>query len=243
MNYPLSEAMRAKNITERDLARACDVDIKTVGRWLSDDSRIPHLRHRLEAAHVLGVEAEVLWSRASKWDRDNRSKYAKAVGYSATAHIIGQQGTRAELCIVDYTCDRLFTAVPGVTFVLSGHANQGCKVRIVTGDPDAQLTGLADAIEQLPISLPTRMRHHQEQLRRIGAGVEVKQSPLAWGFGYTRGDDTAAVSLTGLGFTLATFGEIMLTESGGKALFASTAEQFERLWQIAQPIDRNRSER
>jgi transcriptional regulator with XRE-family HTH domain len=244
MNHPLYRAMQAKNVTERDLATGCQVDIKTVSRWLSDEGRIPHPRHRLKVAELLGVAAETLWCR-SPWDRDDRGRYENALGYSASAYIVGQQGTLAELCIADYTCDRLFSAVPGVTFVLSGHANQGCTVRIVTGDPEAQLTDLAaGAVEQqLPVPLPDRIRRNQQLLLGIGAGVEVRQSPLAWGFGYTRGDDTAAVTLTGAGFPGPTGGEIILTESNGKALFASTAEQFERLWQIAEPADQNRSAR
>jgi len=40
-NDALREAMTAARITDRDLAGACGVDVKTVERWLAQDGRVP----------------------------------------------------------------------------------------------------------------------------------------------------------------------------------------------------------
>src|SRR4051812_16933876 len=47
-------------MTARDLAESCDVDEKTVSKWVTV-GRIPHPRHRWAAAEALGVNEEVLW--------------------------------------------------------------------------------------------------------------------------------------------------------------------------------------
>jgi hypothetical protein len=52
-NEALRTAMAAAMCTERDLADRCDVDVKTVGRWIAQDGRIPHPRHRYAAAEAL----------------------------------------------------------------------------------------------------------------------------------------------------------------------------------------------
>ncbi|MQA27842.1 MAG: XRE family transcriptional regulator, partial [Micromonosporaceae bacterium] len=53
--------MADARMTARDLAKACDVDEKTVARWLADVGRTPHPRHRWAASDALGVDESVIW--------------------------------------------------------------------------------------------------------------------------------------------------------------------------------------
>ncbi|WP_052681569.1 helix-turn-helix domain-containing protein [Saccharothrix sp. ST-888] len=64
MNQALRNAMVAATMTEAQLAEACGVDPKTVGRWLANSGRIPHGRHRWAASQALNVEEAVLWPTA-----------------------------------------------------------------------------------------------------------------------------------------------------------------------------------
>ena len=63
-NEALRRAMADRHKTERDLASACGVDIKTVSRWVSDEARLPHPKHRWAAAGLLEVDEGVLWPEA-----------------------------------------------------------------------------------------------------------------------------------------------------------------------------------
>ena len=52
-NEALRKAMTGAMLTERDLADRVGVDVKTVSRWLAQDGRVPHPRHRYAAADAL----------------------------------------------------------------------------------------------------------------------------------------------------------------------------------------------
>ncbi|MFE2359552.1 hypothetical protein [Streptomyces virginiae] len=64
MNHALRRAMANAKMTEAHLADVCGVDAKTVGRWISEPSRIPHARHRWAASEALGEEESALWPNA-----------------------------------------------------------------------------------------------------------------------------------------------------------------------------------
>ncbi|MFG2062796.1 hypothetical protein ACGFIK_15405 [Micromonospora sp. NPDC048871] len=52
--------MATAGLTAADLAERCEVDAKTVERWVSR-GRVPHPRSRVRAAAVLGKDVDVLW--------------------------------------------------------------------------------------------------------------------------------------------------------------------------------------
>ncbi|MFF1411423.1 hypothetical protein ACFVX6_16805 [Streptomyces sp. NPDC058289] len=56
--------MANAKMTETQLAEACGVDAKTVGRWITDPNRIPHARHRWATCEALGEEETALWPNA-----------------------------------------------------------------------------------------------------------------------------------------------------------------------------------
>src|SRR4051812_21421105 len=60
MNERLRAAMLQADVSVEELARACGVDEKTAGRWVSP-GRVPHDRSRRAAAKLLGVKAHYLW--------------------------------------------------------------------------------------------------------------------------------------------------------------------------------------
>src|ERR1700738_582221 len=60
-NDTLRRALIDARLTEEDLAHRCEVDTKTVARWVTEDGRLPHPRHRYAACEALGVDEAVLW--------------------------------------------------------------------------------------------------------------------------------------------------------------------------------------
>jgi transcriptional regulator with XRE-family HTH domain len=63
VNETLRVAMARAGETADSLAAQIGVDPKTAARWLTSD-RIPHPRHRVAAAAILGQEVENLWPDA-----------------------------------------------------------------------------------------------------------------------------------------------------------------------------------
>ncbi|MCW3839462.1 helix-turn-helix transcriptional regulator [Micromonospora yasonensis] len=65
MNDALRAALSKTGHTTESLAERVGVDPKTVGRWLSE-GRIPHARHRVSAAEVLGRDVSDIWPDTSR---------------------------------------------------------------------------------------------------------------------------------------------------------------------------------
>ncbi|PWU51678.1 transcriptional regulator [Micromonospora globispora] len=63
MNDALRAALNQTGYTCEALAERVGVDPKTVGRWLSE-GRIPHARHRVAAAGLLGRDVAEIWPDA-----------------------------------------------------------------------------------------------------------------------------------------------------------------------------------
>jgi hypothetical protein len=83
-NDRLRAAMQAAHLDIEDVARAVEVDPKTVQRWLA--GRIPRPRHRWALVDLLGEQEELLWLR------DGRS----AVAASQTAEIVAAYAHRVD---------------------------------------------------------------------------------------------------------------------------------------------------
>ncbi|MGH8897716.1 MAG: helix-turn-helix domain-containing protein [Egibacteraceae bacterium] len=62
-NERLRAAMAATHVSVDELARAAEVDPKTVQRWLA--GRIPHARHRWAVATRLAEDESYLYDKAS----------------------------------------------------------------------------------------------------------------------------------------------------------------------------------
>lgn len=66
VNEPLRRAMAQARVTDRQLADRCGVDVKTVGRWVTQPERVPHARHRWVICEETGEDEAVLWPTAAK---------------------------------------------------------------------------------------------------------------------------------------------------------------------------------
>ncbi len=145
------------------LARAVEVNAKTVDRWIG--GRIPRLRTRLAVAKVLGDTEAHLWPVA----RPDQSP-----GTTATAEVVGAWAHRAHiptdlwLALLDAARDRidllgyaypfLFEMAPQVTATIRSKAAAGARVRIAVADPDCAHVNERDALEQLGGTLAGRIR-------------------------------------------------------------------------------------
>jgi transcriptional regulator with XRE-family HTH domain len=183
-NDALRRAMADRRMTEGDLAEACGVDVKTVGRWVTEDGRVPHPRHRWAASEALGVDEAVLWPEAIRStvktgpDREIKAVYPyRSYCPKATWRKLIAT-TEKEMIFAGYTSYFLWLEQPNLRNVLRRKAERGCRVRFLVGDPDSEITRRREQVENVPLTVSTRIRITLDELNKLRdvAGVEARLS-------------------------------------------------------------------
>lgn len=176
--------MADARLTEQDLARVCEVDVKTVSRWLADEGRIPHSRHRWAAADALGVDESMLWPNVIRNtlktgpDREVLSvyPYRSACPKSVWRTLIAN--AKSNITLAGYTNYFLWIEHPNLAKVLKRKAEQGCRIRFLIGHPDSDVTRQREKIEDVPLTVSTRIRitlAELDQLKNV-PGIEARFS-------------------------------------------------------------------
>lgn len=244
-NEALREAMVKAMLTDQELADRCGVDIKTVGRWVAQDGRIPHPRHRYAAAEALGADQEMLWPdgirRNIKTGPDReivavypyRSACPKSVWRSLFA------GATRDITLAGYTNYFLWLEIPNLRGLLRRKAENGCRVRFLIGDPDSEVTRHREELEQVPLTVSTRIRITLDELAKLnggGAGAETRYSDDHIAMSVFVFDDQMLVSthLAHLvGHDSPVF-HIQRCQEGG--LYDRYAYHVAELWKAARPV-------
>jgi transcriptional regulator with XRE-family HTH domain len=177
-------AMADAMITDRDLADRCGVDIKTVSRWLTQDGRIPHLRHRYAAAEALGADPDMLWPDGIRrniktgYDREIISVYPRRSDCPRSVWRSLISDATRDITLAGYTNYFLWLELPNLRGALRHKAKAGCRVRFLTGDPDSETTRRREQAENVPLTVSTRIRITLDELTKLGAvsGIEARFS-------------------------------------------------------------------
>jgi transcriptional regulator with XRE-family HTH domain len=156
-----------------DLAAAIGVDPKTVVRWLANEGRTPHPRHRWQAADVLGVEESVLWPdvvrAALKTGHDREVvtvyPYRSNVPRTLWRDLIGRAQERLDFA--GFTNYFFWLEHPDLRAILRRKAEAGAAVRWLVGDPDSQVTAEREQIESVPLTVSTRIRVSLDELTKL----------------------------------------------------------------------------
>ncbi|WP_042417238.1 hypothetical protein [Streptacidiphilus anmyonensis] len=83
-----------------------------------------------------------------------------------------------DLFLAGYTNYFFWTQVPHFADTIRRKAGSGCRVRFLLGDPDGEITRQREQIEDVALSVSTRIRITLENLDRLGPleGVEARFS-------------------------------------------------------------------
>lgn len=176
--------MDQKSITPRRLAARVGVAPKTVERWLADAEKAPHPRTRADVSEYLGVPEEMLWPRAVKTaiktgpDREIVSvyPYRSACPSSVWAQLIDD--AKKEIFFAGYTNYFVFLEQPAFHLTLRRKIEEGVRIRFLLGDPEGEVTRQREVIEDVALSVSTRIRITLENLTKAGAmeGLEARYS-------------------------------------------------------------------
>ncbi len=176
--------MADAGLTPARLARTVGVASKTVERWLSDPSRVPHQRTREQVADALGVDENVLWPKAVRSavktgpDREIVATYPyrNACPTSVWADLIDRADK--QLVFAGYTSYFIWQEHPRMVERLRAKAEGGAVVRFLLGDPESPVTARREQEEGVPLTLTTRIRITLDALDRMGRpdGLEARYS-------------------------------------------------------------------
>ncbi|MFJ2957356.1 XRE family transcriptional regulator [Streptomyces sp. NPDC087270] len=155
-----------------------------------------------------------------------------------------------DLFFAGYTNYFLWLDQPHFVATLLGKLDNGCRVRFLLGDPEGEVTRSRERVEEVALSVSTRIRITLEQIEKLGShqGLEVRYSATE--------DAVNHVSLSVFRFD----GEALVTphlarlvghdspllhlrklSTGG--LFDRFAEHAEELWSRGVPIDATKAVR
>jgi hypothetical protein len=176
--------MADSKMTGPALARAVGVDEKTVERWVAQDGRVPHPRHRWAACEALGVDEAVLWPEAIRAavktgpDREIAAVYPYRSACPASLWRKLITSATREITLAGYTSYFLWIEQPNLGAALRRKAGQGCKVRFLVGDPDSEVTRHRETVEATSLTVSTRIAVTLEQLERLRGtgGIEARFS-------------------------------------------------------------------
>lgn len=176
--------MADADVRPHQLADRVGVSGKTVTRWLADPALVPHARNRADVARVLGVEEHMIWPEAVtsrvKVGQDKELvhsyPYRSACPSTMWAKLVAE--TTTDMLLSGYTNYFFWTMIPDFAGIIRKKAESGCRVRFLVGDPDGEATRRREAIENVALTVSTRIRMTLEQLDRLGPlhGLEVRVS-------------------------------------------------------------------
>ena len=182
MNTALRRAMQSAGLTPRQLANRVGVTTKTVERWVADQALSPHAQNREDAAQALGVEEHMLWPKAHSdrvkvgTDREiiHSYPYRSACPSTVWADLISRASQ--DIVFAGYTNYFLWTQQPRLADTLRAKAGAGCRVRFLLGAPDNEVTRRRETVEDVPLTVSTRIRMCLRELEHLGPveGIEAR---------------------------------------------------------------------
>jgi len=242
-NERLRAALIERGITPARLAEECEVDKKTVERWVTQE-RPPHPNHRSKAAKLLRFDETYLWpdllsdedvAAASRSEILTVYPQRTVVPRSAWGDLFAKAAQ--DIGILVYA--GLFLAEDGgVRRTLAEKAAAGVRVRILLGDPDSEEVARYGADEGVDGAIEAEIRSALAMFRPLYGvdGIEFRLHDTILYNSIYRADDELLVHPGANGIPAARTAVLRLRKIG-RGEFANTyLESFERVWERATPI-------
>ncbi|KPI06852.1 hypothetical protein OK074_4033 [Actinobacteria bacterium OK074] len=242
--------MSDAKLSPRQLALRVGVSGKTVERWIADADLIPHAQNREDACMALGVNEEMIWPKAIKervktgGDREILHSYPYRSACPSTVWRELVSNSSEELFFAGYTNYFLWLEQPTFANTLRQKAESGCRVRFLLGDPECEVTRQREQIEDVALTVSTRIRITLENLAKLGPvqGIETRFSATMDAANHVslsvfRFDNQALVTphlarLVGHDSPL-----LHLRRHGDSGMFDRFAEHAEELWSRGAPVE------
>ncbi|MEU3945565.1 helix-turn-helix transcriptional regulator [Streptomyces sp. NPDC029526] len=243
MNDRLHSVLAQRGVSPELLAELCEVDPKTVSRWLG--GRVPRARHRFRVARHLRVEETFLWpAPPRRSDRSHEGLGAELVGtYQNRASVPRDvwlsllREAQHEISVLVFSGTFFAQSNPHVAKMLSERVAQGVRVRLCFGDPDGQAVAVRGREEGIGDTLAAKIRasltYYRPLLDEAGCAVRLHDTTL-----YTsmfRYDDNLLVNPHIWGQPASANPLLHLKRTDGTGWFDNYAQSFDAVWAAARP--------
>ena len=245
VNERLRTAMVRRGLAVAELAEICDVDPKSVERWISP-GRIPHRRHRWAVAHKLGFDETYLWPDllASADDSKPHASHSEILEtYPDRASVPRETWLRLvseaqeQIDVLVFSGTFFAQTQPRIAPMLAERLAAGVQVRLCFGEPNSPAVAIRDSEERLGGTLGAKIRASLSYYRELASaeGCQIRLHGTTLYASLFRYDGEMILNPHAWGAPASTNPAFHLRHLDRGTLFAHYAESFERVWGTAQP--------
>ncbi|MFJ4870458.1 XRE family transcriptional regulator [Streptomyces sp. NPDC088757] len=244
MNERLHSVLAQRGVSPESLAEACEVDPKTVGRWLG--GRVPHPRHRFSVARHLRVEETFLWpGRVLRGGRPGSGPggseilgtYQNRASVPRETWLALLQGAQRQVDVLIFSGTFFAQTNPHVAKMLAERAAAGVRVRLCFGDPRGRAVATRGWEEGIGDTLAAKIRASLTYYRPLlsEAGCEVRLHDTTLYNSLFRYDDDLMVNPHVWGQPASANPLFHLRRADATGWFDNYAQSFDAVWAGARP--------
>ena len=226
------------------LAAECDIDVKSVERWISLN-RVPHRQHRWAAAKLLDADEVYLWpgtlERGSRRRDASKSELVELYPDRASVpreiwlRLLGDTHRNVDVLVHSGT---FFAQVqPRIASMLADRAKNGVHIRLCFGNPDSEAVAVRDIEEGLGGTLQAKIRASLTYYKGLvdTDRVEIRLHETTLYNSLFRYDDNIMVNNHVYGEPASLNPTMHLRRIDGGLLFDHYCSSFDRVWNTAKP--------
>jgi transcriptional regulator with XRE-family HTH domain len=239
--------MLRRGHTPSRLAKACEVNTKTVERWISS-GRVPHRETRWRVAQVLDVDEVYLWPELlAEPTPEQRVESVESelvrvfpdrasVPRDTWLQLIGSATRNIDVLVFAGTF--LANVAPRIADLLAERAAAGVRVRLCWADPDSQAVDIRDREEGLRGTLAHKIRAALTYYRPLTevSGCEIRLHRVGVYASLFRFDDVLLANPHIWGAPASANPVLQLRRIEGSTWFDGYRRSFDAVWETAIPI-------
>ncbi|MFG2629696.1 XRE family transcriptional regulator [Streptomyces sp. NPDC048473] len=243
MNERLHSVLAQRGVSPESLAEVCEVDPKTVSRWLG--GRIPHPRHRFRVAQHLRVEELFLWpAPVPSAGHSSAGTGLELVGtYQNRASVPRDmwlsllQGAQEQISVLVLSGTFFAQSNPHVAKMLAERSAAGVHVRLCFGDSNGQAAAIRGREEGIGDTLAAKIRASLTYYRPLvaEAGCEVRLHDTTLYTSLFRYDDDLLINPHVWGQPASANPLLHLKRVDSAGWFDNYAQSFDAVWAGARP--------
>jgi len=241
-NERLRGAITAHGLTVARCAELLGVDPKTVERWITKD-RMPHRAHRVAAAQLLGVDEAYLWPAVADDPRTVSTSRAELVEFFPSRSAVPADLWRSLVGAANESLDilvfsGLFLPEQHDVSLLAERARQGCRVRLLLGDPAGAAVALRGEEEGFGAGMAHRVTLSLRYFESIVGtpGVQLRLHNTTLYASIYRSDETVLANVHTYGAPAAQNPVLHLRRVPGGRVVDHYLTSFDRVWADARPV-------
>ncbi|MGC4927206.1 XRE family transcriptional regulator [Streptomyces sp. DT117] len=243
MNERLHSVLAQRGIPPELLAEVCEVDPKTVGRWLG--GRVPHARHRFRVARHLRVEELFLWpapersalQQAAGSERELVATYQNRASVPRDTWLSLLKGAQEQISVLVFSGTFFAQTNPHVAKMLAERASDGVRVRLCFGDSNGKAVAIRGREEGIGDTLAAKIRASLTYYRPLlsEAGCEVRLHDTTLYTSMFRYDNNLLANPHVWGQPASANPLLHLRRADTTGWFDNYAQSFEAVWATARP--------